>query len=390
MKFPSAAATLLTTLLAFSTASVAQTESVLYAFSGGPDGGTPYSTLTLDSAGNLYGTTFSGGAMGVGTVFELSPTSDGWTETVIFSFDELDGEGPYGGVIFDAEGNLYGTTAFGGAYGKGEVFKLKRTSEGGWIEDNILNFRGSDGQTPQGNIVFDKAGNLYGTTFYGGKYGNGVVWEVSPIGQGQWFPKTLHSFGSASDDGANPYAGVTLDAAGNLYGTTWIGGANNSGVVFELRPKSTGPWYEQILYSFTGAGSVGGLIFDKKGNLYGTTFDDLVFELTPASDHQWTETTLATVASSPESTLAFDSTGNLYGTTLNGGNSLMGSVFELSPEEGGTWSQSQLHAFTGGSDGSRADVGVTVDSKGNLYGTTYAGGGTGCGGAGCGVVYQVN
>jgi uncharacterized repeat protein (TIGR03803 family) len=188
----------------------------------------------------------------------------------------------------------------------------------------------------------------------------------------------------------NPYAGVILDASGNAYGTTWIGGANNAGVVFELMPTPTGSWEEKILYSFSGAGSVAGLVFDSKGNLYGTTFDNLVFELTPSSGQEWTETTLATAASSPESTLAFDSAGNLYGTTLNGGNADLGSVFELSPEPGGLWNQILLHSFTGGDDGSRDDVGITLDSRGNVYGTTYAGGGTGCGGSGCGVVFQVN
>jgi hypothetical protein len=157
-----------------------------------------------------------------------------------------------------------------------------------------------------------------------------------------------------------------------------------------LSPKPSGPWDESVLYNFSGAGSVGGLIFDAKGNLYGNIFYGMVFELIPGSSHEWTETTLAMVGSGAESTLVFDSEGNLYGTTLDGGSSLMGSVFELAPETGGLWSQTTLHSFTGGEDGSRSDVGVTLDSKGHIYGTTYAGGGTGCGGSGCGVVFQVN
>ncbi|MGD1022295.1 MAG: choice-of-anchor tandem repeat GloVer-containing protein [Candidatus Sulfotelmatobacter sp.] len=387
MKFHIAVGTLITVFL-FGARCLAQTESILYAFSGGSDGGTPYSTLTLDSSGNLYGTTFNGGASGAGTVYELSPGADGWRETVLFSFDGKDGDGPYSGVIFDAEGNIYGTTAFGGAHGSGTAYELKLSTKGVWKETVLHNF-GSVGKTPQGNIVFDKDGNLYGTTFYGGRYGKGTVWELSPNGKGGWVSKTLHTFGEGSD-GANPYAGVIVDAEGNAYGTTWIGGANSAGVVFELVPKPSGPWKEQILYSFSGAGSVGGLIFDAKGNLYGNMFYGMVFELIPGSNHEWTETTLATVGSGAESTLVFDSGGNLYGTTLDGGSSLMGSVFELSPETGGLWNQTTLHSFTGGEDGSRADVGVTLDSKGNIYGTTYAGGGTGCGGSGCGAVFQVN
>jgi uncharacterized repeat protein (TIGR03803 family) len=387
MKFRIAVVALIMMLL-FGARSSAQTESILYAFSGGSDGGTPYSTLTLDSSGNLYGTTFNGGANAAGTVYELSPSADGWKETVLFSFNGKDGDGPYSGVIFDAQGDIYGTTAFGGAHGSGTVYELKLSSKGVWKETVIHNF-GTVGKTPQGNIVFDKDGNLYGTTFYGGRYGKGTVWELSPNGKGGWISKTLHTFGAASD-GANPYAGVTLDAEGNAYGTTWIGGANNAGVVFELSPKPSGPWDESVLYNFSGAGSVGGLIFDAKGNLYGNIFYGMVFELIPGSSHEWTETTLAMVGSGAESTLVFDSEGNLYGTTLDGGSSLMGSVFELAPETGGLWSQTTLHSFTGGEDGSRSDVGVTLDSKGHIYGTTYAGGGTGCGGSGCGVVFQVN
>jgi uncharacterized repeat protein (TIGR03803 family) len=272
--------------------SSAQTETVLYAFSGGTDGATPYSTLTPDSAGNLYGTTFAGGGSGIGTVYELSPNSGGWKETVLFSFDGTNGYGPEGGVIFDSEGNLYGTTISDGKNGYGTVYELKR-SKGVWRAAVLHNFgAGKGGQVPQGNLVFDNSGNLYGTTFYGGEEGKGTVWELSPTGKGEWTFKNIHTFGTGSD-GANPYAGVILDASGNLYGTTWIGGANNAGVVFELAPASNGAWQEQILYNFSGAGSVGGLVFDGKGNLYGTTFDDLIFELTPGSGHEWTETTLA-------------------------------------------------------------------------------------------------
>jgi uncharacterized repeat protein (TIGR03803 family) len=389
MKFRSTAAASFLALLFFSVPSPAQTESILHAFTGSPDGATPYSSLTFDSSGNFYGTTFAGGANSVGTVYELSPSTGGWKETVLFSFDGTNGYGPESPVIFDSEGNLYGTTISQGKKGYGTIYELK-PAKGVWKATVLHNFGGGEtGEVPQGNVVFDKSGNLYGTTFYGGKYGKGIVWELSPTSADHWTLKTLHTFAGGSD-GENPYNGVILDSSGNAYGTTWIGGADNAGVVFELTPTKSGPWKEQILYNFTGAGSVGGLVFDSKGNLYGTTFDDLVFELTPSSGGLWSETALATVASSPESTLVFDSKGNLYGTTLNGGTDTQGSVFELSPEAGGLWTQSLLHSFTGGSDGSRADTAVILDSKDNIYGTTYAGGGTGCGGEGCGVVFQVN
>jgi uncharacterized repeat protein (TIGR03803 family) len=390
MKFLVAVTAAFITLLSFTVRSSAQTETVLYAFRGGSDGATPSSTLTPDSDGNLFGTTFAGGASGIGTVYELSPNSGSWNETVLFSFNGTNGYGPESGVIFDSEGNLYGSTISKGKKGYGTVYELKRSTQGVWRATVLHNFGGGEeGEVPEGNLVFDNSGNLYGTTFYGGKYGKGTAWELSRTDRGTWAFKNLHTFGGGSD-GENPYAGIILDASGNAYGTTWIGGADNAGVVFELIPTSTGPWQEQILYNFSGAGSIGGLIFDSKGNLYGTTFDNLVFELTPSSDQEWIETTLAAVANSPESTLAFDSEGDLYGTTLNGGNAGMGSVFELSRGAGGVWNQRLLHSFTGDDDGSRADVGITLDSEGNVYGTTYAGGGTGCGGSGCGVVFRVN
>jgi len=375
-------------LFSFSPKGWSQSEEVLYAFSGGADGGTPYSTLTFDSSGNLYGTTFNGGA-GAGAVYELSSASGTWKETVLFSFNGTDGYGPYGGVVFDREGNLYGTTTGGGAHGSGTVYELKRTSNGLWKEAVLHSFEGSQGgDAPEGNLVFDDAGNLYGTTFYGGKYGKGMAWRLSPNSRGGWTSRILHSFGSGTD-GANPSAGVILDSEGNAYGTTWIGGENNAGVIFELAPTPASPWKERILYNFSGIGSAGGLIFDAQGNLYGTSFENLVFKLMKSSGDKWVESSLASVENGPESTLVFDTAGNLYGTTLDGGTSEMGSVFELSPATGDTWTQTLLYSFVGGSDGSRADVGLTLDSAGNLYGTTYAGGGTGCGGSGCGVVFQV-
>jgi uncharacterized repeat protein (TIGR03803 family) len=377
-------------LVWISTRAFGQGEEILHAFTGGEDGGMPYSSLTFDIAGNLYGTTHNGGAYGVGTIYELSPVSGGWKESVIHSFNNSDGYGPYGGVIFGASGNIYGTTGNGGKYNYGTVFKLQRGPKGGWEETVLYNFGSAEttGRVPEGNLVFDDDGNLYGTSFYGGENGGGTVWELSPpADKGDWSLKTLHTFGGVKD-GVNPYAGVIIGSQGKLYGTTWIGGLNNAGIVFELTPMPQGPWEENILCDFNGTGAVGGLIFDDDGNLYGATFSNLIYRLTPSSESVWKESNLAVVANSPESTLVFDKAGNLYGTTLNGGSAVKGSVFELSPIMGG-WRVTELHAFTGGADGAHADVGLAIDASGTLYGTTYAGGGTGCGGEGCGVVFQI-
>ena len=235
--------------------------------------------MIFDKEGNAYGTTSYGGNYNQGTVFEL--TSEG-TEKVLYSFGSQpgDGDSPFAGLVFDKQGNLYGTTALGGTYGYGVVFEL--TSEG---TEKVLYSFGSqpgDGHYPNAGLVLDKKGNLYGTTPYGGTFGYGMVFELTSVGT-----KNLYSFGSQSGEGHYPNAGLVLDNNGNIYGTNTYGGANGFGAVFEL----TSGGVEKILYSFQGPPDgyypTAGLVFDKSGNLYGTTElggvfgDGTVFKLTP-------------------------------------------------------------------------------------------------------------
>jgi uncharacterized repeat protein (TIGR03803 family) len=263
------------------------TENVLYRFSG-PDGGDPLASLIFDATGNLYGTTADGGASDAGTVFKLTPNSDGtWTESVLHSFSGPDGGTPYAGLIFDAAGNLYGTTSSGGAGGGGVVFELTPNSHGSWKEHVLHAFKGEkDGATPYASLTFDPAGNLYGTTYSGGAHKNGVVFKLD---SNHKFT-VIHAF---NKDGANPYAGLTLDAAGNLYGTTVNGASNNGGVVFKLAPRQGGGWaYSVVLPVFQGTPGLnphGTPVLDKAGHLYGTTLNcangekcrGIAFEVTP-------------------------------------------------------------------------------------------------------------
>jgi uncharacterized repeat protein (TIGR03803 family) len=253
------------------------TEKVLYAFSGGADGGSPQATLIADRSGNLYGTTTAGGAYSVGTVFRLGRKNGGdWTETVLYSFTGgNDGANPWIGVIFDTSGNLYGTTVFGGKRGGGVAFKLTPTADGAWAESVLHTFTGgTDGMFPdQARLIFDKNGNLYGTTNQGGAYGWGTAYRLSRSSGASWLFKVVHQF-TGSDDGGSPNAGLIMDSSGNFYGTT-TGGAIGGGVVFELSKSLTGEWTDEVLYQFTGGGDGGqpwaGLLLDSSGNLYGTT-----------------------------------------------------------------------------------------------------------------------
>jgi uncharacterized repeat protein (TIGR03803 family) len=250
--------------------------------------------------GNLYGTTRNGGAKNIGTVFELTPTQGGvWTEKILHSFASAgkDGYLPYSALVADAKGNLYGTTTFGGVHGFGTVFELIPTTGGIWTESILhsFNYGNTDGYEPYAGLIFDAAGDLYGTTSGGGAYGGGTVFALIPINAGgEWDEKVLYSFSYNSNhtDGQSPNAGLVFDASGNLYGTTTWGGAYNHGTVFEMKPLAGGDWTERILLIFNAGGSDGqwpdaGLLFDAFGNLYGTTFEGgssgvgTVFEITP-------------------------------------------------------------------------------------------------------------
>jgi uncharacterized repeat protein (TIGR03803 family) len=366
--------------------------------------------VIFDKYGNLYGETYKGGTYGTGTVFELSHVKGGgWTERVLHSFgDGSDGQNPGAGLVFDATGNLYGMTRFGGAYGQGTVFKMARKPGGGWIEKVLHSFsvNGTDGGYPEGSLVLDAEGNLYGTTVSGGAHFLGMAFELLPQADGAWIEKQLHSFDDNGHDGVVPAGNIVLDAAGNLYGATQLGGANHKciegcGAVFELSPKAEGSWTELILHSFNnnGDGSTpyAGVVIDGSGNLYGTTSAGgsnnvcpsgcgTVFELSPASGGTWTESILYSFGAnetdgiSPRSPLTIGASGNLYGSTGTGGAYEYGTVFELT-SAAGNWTESILYSFTNdGTDGTDVTGSFSFDTAGNLYGTTYFGGNTDSGG----------
>jgi len=321
-------------------------ESVLHRFAGGSDGEEPFAGLTFDGAGNLYGTTGGGSITGGGSVFKMKPNFDGsWTESVLYGFCSLtqcaDGEDPEAGVIFDGAGNLYGTTYGGGASGVGTVFKLTPNSNGSWAESVLHSFGGpDDGTEPVAALVFDAVGNLYGTT----SGGLGKVFELTPHQDGNWTESVLHSF--TGPDGAGPYAGLTFDGTGNLYGTTGGGGASNDGTVFELALTSKGKWKETVLHSFTkpgGANPYAPVVLDAAGNLYGTTTygggadDGLVFRLAPRSGGGWTYSVLHDFTGKPAihsyAGLVLGQAHRAYGTTAYcaNGEKCRGVVFEVVP-----------------------------------------------------------
>jgi len=379
-------------------------ETLLYSFDNGSgDASSPFGSLISDSAGNLYGTTGGGGTYGVGTVFELSPNSSGgWTETVLHSFGNgTDGSFPESALVMDSSGKLYGTTNIGGTSNLGTIFALA-PSKSGWKEKVLHNFSGPDGQQPWASLIFDKAGNLYGTTTLGGAYGDGAVFELQATQTGFGTLKILHSFNNNGHDGWNSYAALVFDPKGNLYGTTLAGGTGLSGTVFELHPTSTGQWAEKVLHNFIGGDGqvpVSTLIFDAAGNLYGATrwggaglnTAGTVFEMSPSTNGNWKETVLHTFGSgtdgqNPEAGVIMDAAGNLYGTTEVGGTNGNGIVFELTPSTSG-WSETVLHNFNSSnfSDGGYPWSGLILNSAGNLVGTTSAGGTHGGGG----VVFEI-
>jgi len=361
----------------------------LYKFKSGADGGYTRASLIFNQDGNLYGTTAYGGSYGYGTVLELIPNgTGGWTESVLYSFQNngTDGNTPFGGLIFDSVGNLYGTTAGGGAYGNyGAVFELTSTGGGSWTESILHSFSGKDGYEPYtGNLVFDKAGNLYGTTLDGGDSASGVAFELTPNGDGTWTENLVQSF--SIDYGIEPAGGLIFDEAGSLYGTTFSGGAQSGGTAFKIVPQENGTWTEKVIYAFgtsgsTGTGPQAGLILDGAGNLYGTTSNGgvhnsgVVFELIRQKNGSWAEQVLHAFNCSgkdgcdPYASLTFDKAGNLYGTTFKGGSHGYGVVFKLAPNGKGGWTESVLHSFAN-RPGAYPWSSVTFDTSGNLYGTT--------------------
>jgi len=334
------------------------TETTLHSFNDNSDDGyQPYAGLAMDSAGNLYGTTRVGGDHGEGTVFELTPGADGtWTETILHSFgsSSADGTYPYSTPALDSAGNLYGTTFEGGTGGNnGTVFKLAR-GPNGWEEKVIHTFApnaaGDGGYNPYAGVILDASGNLYGTTTSCScSYANrGTVFELKLNANGTYAEEVLHYFYSNGVDGYDPVASLVFDAKGNLYGTTNEGGSSGAGTVFELSPTSSGKWREKILHNFTnngtdGVGPAASVTFDMSGNLYSTTVGGgpqeygTVFELTPTGTGTWNETILYSFVDGggngddPSSPITLDALGNLYSTALGGGANGGGNVFEITP-----------------------------------------------------------
>jgi uncharacterized repeat protein (TIGR03803 family) len=392
-------------LLLTSIAAQAQTYTVLHVFTG-HDGSEPETALTLDRAGNLYGTTRFGGA-GYGTVFKLSRAGSGWILSTIYTFqDGADGAYPGSRLVFGPDGTLYGT-AGGGSGSAGVVYNLRpqpnacTTALCPWQETVIYTFSGgADGGYPgTGALTFDSAGNLYGTGGGGGLScehgGCGVVYKLTRSG-GSWTESVLYDFTGGSD-GQTPNAGVTFNIAGNLYGTTLYGGANSQGTVYELTPSQSG-WTETTLHAF-GAGrdgytAFGGVIFDIHGNMYGTTYNSgagnpaggTVYKLQP-SGGGWNYSIVDNLAgfAGPSDDLALDNVGNLYGTVGIDSNGL-GNVFELTPS-GESWVYAVVHEFPDEDNGAEPIGGVVLDASRNIYGTASVGGGGN--GSGQGVVFEI-
>jgi len=361
-----------------------------------------WSGLTFDSEGNLYGATSGGGDYGYGSVFEMTRDSKGqWTVTTLHSFDfRNDGESPNGGLIFDAAGNLYGTTPNGGAYDGGTVFELSPGSSG-WTFSMLYAFCKQygcpDGGGPSAGLVQDRNGNLLGTGA-GGLYDLGVVYELTP-GSSGWTYSILYNFGSRPRDGSDPLDMPIFDKAGNLYGTTNGGGAYGGGTVFMLAHTPSDAWKERILYSFCPAGfpcndglaPYAGVILDDRGNLYGTTTQGgyntcgethcgTAFKLASRAGGQWVHSILYDFpkpenGSFPTGGVVRDKAGNLYGATVAGGigycSGGCGVAYKLEPRAHRVWKYNVLHRFTGG-DGWQPLGGLIFDNKGNLYGTAYS------------------
>ncbi len=367
----------------------AQNGKEIYAFKSGADGYVPLASPILDSAGNLYGTTEVGGTAQDGTVYELVLNGGGtYTEKLLFTFTgNSTGFYPSGSLIFDGAGNLYGTTSDGGANGIGAVYELSPGSNGQWAESIVHSFAGgSDGFSPYGGLIIDSAGNLYGATVAGGgsancQFGCGVVYQLTLGSNGQWTEAILYTF-MGGDDGANPeYGNLIFDAAGNLYGTAANAGADGFGTIYKLTKGSNGTWVQSVLYAFTGGGDENpqfGLTFDSSGNLYGTTLGT-VFELSPQSNGQWTENTLVAFdgshGSAPYTPLTFDGQGRLWGTTERGGHAY-GTIFRLTPEAGGSWKFNLMYSFpNNGSNQWEPFGGLTYEPATNrFFGTTRGGG----------------
>jgi len=387
----------------------AQTYHVIYSFSGGQDGASPFTGLTIDPSGRLYGTAFGGGTSHFGTAFELKRSGSGWTLDPLYNFaGGDDGEGPMSRVVRGPDGALYGTTSAGGGgacnthngdLGCGTIYKLTPPPMApasvivNWSSDVIYRFSGSDGAYPQGDLTFDTAGTIYGTTINGGSAGWGSIYSLAPD-NGGWTQTLLYQ-PQGDGDGQYAWGGVVFDRSGNLYGVFSSNGPSAYGAIYKLAPSGAG-WTESTVHAFTfrgndGASPEGGLIADASGNLYGSTVHSAtgggtIFELVPSGGN-WSFDFLLGLSGGidlgPYDKLVMDSAGNLYGTTFGDGLYGLGSVFKLTHSSGG-WSYTSLHDFAGGTDGANPMCSLVFDSAGNLYGTASGGGAHGKG-----IIFQV-
>jgi len=353
----------------------AQTFSVLYSFTGGTDGSQPYASLAQDKAGNLYGTTAVGGADGYGVVFKLDTTG---TETVLYTFSGgADGANPWAGLLLSPSGVLFGTTEAGGTSGFGTVFRLNQAGK----KKVLYNFAGNgkDGAYTFAQLIRDKNGIFYGTTYRGGPADSGTVFRMGKYGK----EKVLYSF-KGGTDGVNPYGGVVRDADGNLYGTTFGDFNGHYGTVFKVSAAGK----QTVLHSFTGGADggfpyYGGVTLDKRGNVYGTTsygganqYFGTVFKV----NKHGKQTVLYNFTGQadggqPDAGVVRDKAGNLYGTTVGGGAYGHGTIFKVDK----TGKETVLYSFAGGTDPAGSNANLLLDSAGNLYGTSIAGGTYGAG-----------
>jgi uncharacterized repeat protein (TIGR03803 family) len=398
----------LAAILLFPGRATATTEQTVYSFNPLKAGSLPDGGLVADATGNLYGVAANGGAFGAGTVFEFSPNDEGgWDQKILYNFTAgNDGGDPEGGVILDSAGNLYGMTTYGGLAGNGTVFELLRSPNGTWSENVLQDIdRGVYTRFVYG-LVFDGEGNLYGTIATGGQFSGGVVFELSPTSSGPWKQKILYNFHSNShySGGSEPVGRLVVDQDGNLYGVTFVGGdgcfPGGCGVVYELSPTASGEWTETILHKFTGGSDGkypdGGLLFDRVGNLYGTASEGgkvnadcycgTVFKLAPNGNGEWAESTIyafqgafqgGSDGDSPYGSLSMDAAGDLYGVTTDGGglgycgNDGCGTVFEVSPNGSGEWSEQVLLRFNNATIGWNLSSSVYLDAEGQLFGETW-------------------
>jgi uncharacterized repeat protein (TIGR03803 family) len=384
-------------LLMATMASAASRETVLHRFLDNP-AEEPDATLIADAHGNLYGVTPLNGTQENGTVYELSPRSGGgWSYHILHVFKGEDGSSPQGKLLLDSLGNLYGTTPQGGANDCGTVFQLAPMSGGQWMMTTLHDFTGSDGFATIVGLTFDSKGNLYGGNTGGGGNGAGVAFSMTPASNGQWTFTVIHRFSDASGEGGGPTTSLVFDSKGNLYG-------GNINGIFVLTPNGDGTWTESAAYTFNtatdGQEPQGELTFDAAGNLYGTAVNGgkywpsggTAFRLTPGTSG-WSITVLRNFGGKegfyPYGGLVLDSAGNAYGTTSQGGLYGKGIVFKLARDANDHWTETILHHFTGGPDGGVPIAGVLLDGSSSLYGTTAGGGVSGCGFSGCGVVFKL-